>query len=224
MQDIGRVPVEEGAGRSFAGPASQMDNKTNGKAPGSLSARATVQARLVESIDSSDRQVAGRERQHALFSAVAQRQGEKEEPLQGKFAVQCQPEKDELTQQDSTGGEAGAPIPASSGGDTGMPDHVQAKMEGAFNTSFSDVKVHTNSSSATNVGAVAYTRGSDVHFAPGQYTPESSGGQKLLGHELAHVVQQREGRVQPTTEIAGLPLNDSPALEKEADLMGEKIS
>ncbi len=107
---------------------------------------------------------------------------------------------------------------------TGMPDNVKSKMEESFNTDFSSVTVHSNSSKAPQVGALAYTQGSDVHFAPGQFSPDSSSGQQLLGHELAHVVQQREGRVQPTTEVAGLPVNDNKDLENEADVLGRKAS
>lgn len=107
---------------------------------------------------------------------------------------------------------------------TGMPDSVKSKMESSFNTDFSNVKVHPNSSKAPEVGALAYTQGHDVHFAPGQFMPESGAGQQLLGHELAHVVQQREGRVKPTTEIAGMPVNDNPSLENEADTLGAKAS
>jgi hypothetical protein len=72
---------------------------------------------------------------------------------------------------------------------------------------------------------LAYTQGNDIHFAPGQYSPETSKGQELLGHELTHVVQQRQGRVQPTKEQGkGLAINDNPALENEADRMGKKAS
>ena len=89
------------------------------------------------------------------------------------------------------------------GGSGGMPASVQAKMETAFGSDFSNVQIHANSSDATAMGALAYTQGTDIHFAPGQYDPGSSAGQELLGHELAHVVQQSEGRVAPTTEIQG---------------------
>ncbi|MBN2817614.1 MAG: DUF4157 domain-containing protein, partial [Bacteroidales bacterium] len=60
--------------------------------------------------------------------------------------------------------------------------------------------------------------------APGQYNPGSQKGQELIGHELTHVVQQREGRVAPTKQGKGLPVNDNPALEKEADEMGAKAA
>ncbi|MBN2422746.1 DUF4157 domain-containing protein, partial [Candidatus Woesearchaeota archaeon] len=82
----------------------------------------------------------------------------------------------------------------------------------------------TNSDQATNMGALAYTQGNDVHFAPGQYNPGSQQGQELIGHELTHVVQQRQGRVAPTKQGKGLPVNDNPALEKEADEMGAKAA
>ncbi|MBN2238788.1 MAG: DUF4157 domain-containing protein [Dehalococcoidales bacterium] len=107
---------------------------------------------------------------------------------------------------------------------TGLPDDVKTRMESGFGTDFSNVRVHANSSKATGIGALAYTRGHDIHVAPGQFSPATPQGQQLLGHELAHVVQQREGRVQPTTEVAGIPVNDSPNLEKEADSMGNAFS
>lgn len=107
---------------------------------------------------------------------------------------------------------------------TGMPDEVKSHMESSFNTDFSDVRIHAGSSKAPEVGALAYTQGSDIHFASGRFKPDTSPGKQLLGHELAHVVQQREGRVQPTTEVAGMPVNDNPALEKEADVMGAKAA
>jgi hypothetical protein len=78
----------------------------------------------------------------------------------------------------------------------------------------SDVNVHRNSSRPSEVGALAYTQGNDIHLGPGQ--------EKHLPHEAAHIVQQREGRVKPTTEKAGMPVNDNKGLENEADTMGAK--
>jgi hypothetical protein len=62
---------------------------------------------------------------------------------------------------------------------------------------FTDVRVHTDTEaaqSAASVDALAYTVGTDVFFAAGQYAPETSAGQQLLAHELTHVMQQGEGR------------------------------
>ena len=71
---------------------------------------------------------------------------------------------------------------------------------------------------------LAYTQGTDIHFAPGQFKPDTSAGQQLLGHELTHVIQQAEGRVQPTTEVGGMAVNDDLSLEHEADVMGAKAA
>lgn len=106
-----------------------------------------------------------------------------------------------------------------------MPFEIQAKMEHAFGADFSDVAIHTESTRASNAGALAYTQGTDIHFAPGQYDPYSSKGQQMLGHELTHVVQQKAGRVKPTDKLStGQLLNDDEQLEQEADEMGTKAA
>ncbi len=103
-------------------------------------------------------------------------------------------------------------------------DNVVSKMGESMGADFSNVNIHTNSNSATDVGALAYTQGNDIHFAPGQFKPDTKSGQELIGHELTHVVQQREGRVQPTTEVNGMPVNDSASLEREADVKGAQAA
>ena len=75
-----------------------------------------------------------------------------------------------------------------------MPATVQSKMEAAFGSDFSNVKIH-ESPQVAKLGAVAYTQGENIFFAPGKFQPNSQNGQALLGHELAHVVQQRAGKV-----------------------------
>lgn len=108
----------------------------------------------------------------------------------------------------------------SSGSGRSLPDSVQAKMEEAFHTDFSEVQIHPESSVASQIGAVAFAQGNDIHFAPGTYQPETQSGQQLLGHELTHVVQQRQGRVKANVPDASLPINDDPSLEAEADRYG----
>lgn len=103
-----------------------------------------------------------------------------------------------------------------------IPESIKGKMEASFGTDFSDVRIH-ESSNAQAMGARAMTRGNDVFFAPGQFTAATQEGQSLLGHELSHVVQQREGRVEaPQTKV--FPLVDSSSLESEADREGERAS
>ncbi len=65
-----------------------------------------------------------------------------------------------------------------------------AGMERAFGADFSDVRVHEGGS-ASALGALAMAQGDALHFAPG--SSASSSGNELMGHELAHVVQQRAG-------------------------------
>ncbi len=115
-----------------------------------------------------------------------------------------------------------SPPPSGTSGQS-IPASLRTKMEKSFNTSFADVKVHEGPQ-AKSLNAIAYTQGNQIHFAPGQFKPQTSSGQALLGHELAHVVQQRRGRVKPTSQINGLPLNDNPALEREADRLGLKAA
>lgn len=103
-----------------------------------------------------------------------------------------------------------------------LPSDVRTKMETAFGADFSDVRVHIGHE-ATALGAIAYTWGTNIHFAPGQYNPHSLQGQKLLGHELWHVVQQRSGRVRNPFG-GGVAVVQDHALEAEADRMGVKAA
>ena len=105
-----------------------------------------------------------------------------------------------------------------------LPKDVLGNMEQMMGADFSGVNIHQNSTNAHNVGALAYTQGEDIHFAPGQFDPTSKSGKELIGHELTHVVQQRQGRVQPTTQAKGLPVNDDEGLEAEADEMGRQAA
>jgi Domain of unknown function (DUF4157) len=114
------------------------------------------------------------------------------------------------------------PAPAQGSGRP-MPRSVQAKMERSFHADFSAVRIHEGPQ-AHAVGALAYTQGADIHFAPGQYQPESRRGQELLGHELTHVVQQARGRVRAPQQAARVPINDDAGLEREADAMGARAA
>jgi hypothetical protein len=126
-------------------------------------------------------------------------------------------------QRKSAQGRLGEAVPSPSGSGAPIPAAVQTKMENAFGVDFSPVRIHEGSE-AESMGALAYTQGADIHFAPGQYAPGSQSGQELLGHELAHVVQQSQGRVAATTQAKGVPLNDDISLENEADAIGAKAA
>ena len=106
--------------------------------------------------------------------------------------------------------------PKRKGNATGMPDNLKAGIEDLSGFSMDGVRVHYNSSKPAAVQALAYTQGTDIHIAPGQ--------ERHLPHEAWHVAQQMAGRVQPTTEVGGQPVNNDVGLEREADVMGAKAS
>jgi hypothetical protein len=108
----------------------------------------------------------------------------------------------------SAKGEAtGAPkIPNGGGGK--LPDDVRAKMEDKLGADLGGVKVHTggdSASAADQLGARAFTVGSDVHFGAGQFAPGSKEGDRLLAHELTHVVQGQKGGIQRKAESEAGP-------------------
>lgn len=104
-----------------------------------------------------------------------------------------------------------------------LPIQLQANLEQAFGHDFSDVQIHQNSKEAVAMNAHAFTKGNDIHFAPGTFNPYSNQGQQLIGHEFTHVAQQRNGVVSATRTLGkGLEVNDNRGLEYEADSFGQK--
>lgn len=96
----------------------------------------------------------------------------------------------------------------------GLPDKLKNSLEGMSGMDLSNVNVHYNSSKPKSVGALAYAQNNNIFLGRGQ--------EKHLPHEAWHVVQQRQGRVKPTTSLNGFSINDDKHLEKEADVMGRK--
>ena len=93
---------------------------------------------------------------------------------------------------------------------TGLPDRLKAGVEARSGLSLDRVRVHSNSEQPAQLNAHAFTRGTDIHVAPGQ--------ERHLAHEAWHVVQQAQGRVRPTMQtLSGIGINDNPALEAEAN-------
>lgn len=144
-------------------------------------------------------QLAGMEEEEPIQGKfeTLQRAAEEEEPLQGKFESSAPAQREQKPNN------------------TGMPDNLKSGIENLSGYSMDDVKVHYNSDKPAQLNAHAYAQGTDIHVAPGQ--------EKHLPHEAWHVVQQKQGRVQPTMQMkAGVPVNDDVGLESEADVMGAK--
>jgi hypothetical protein len=159
-------------------------------------------SRLQQLADASP-QVAQLRRLQALadrhYAPISQLAGapEEEELVQGQFAnAELQPQLQQAPRANNTG----------------LPDQLKSGLESLSGLSMDHVRVHYNSAQPAQLNALAYAQGSDIHLAPGQ--------EQHLPHEAWHVVQQRQGRVQATMQMAGVGVNDDARLEAEADTMG----
>ncbi|MDJ0838200.1 MAG: DUF4157 domain-containing protein [Acidobacteriota bacterium] len=118
----------------------------------------------------------------------------------------------------SNSGKVPGAEPASAG--KPLPEGFKQQMEHSFGENFDDVRLHEDGAAAS-IGATAYTQDTNIHGQPGKIDVNSESGKKTLGHELAHVVQQRHGQV-AVPQGKGLPINADQHLEKEADTLGER--
>jgi len=164
-------------------------------------------AEPVQRLEDEDEMLQGK------FENPVQREEDEAELLQGKFEQPAQrlgdEEDDELMQGKFE-------TPEQKRNETGMSDNLKAGIEDLSGFAMDDVRVHYNSPEPATVQALAYTQGTDIYVAPGQ--------EQHLPHEAWHVVQQMAGRVEPTTEVSGLPVNDCIELEHEADVMGARAN
>ena len=98
---------------------------------------------------------------------------------------------------------AGAPQP--------MSPALREKFEPGFSADFSNIRI-SRGHIPEELGVQAVAKGTDILL-------DSSAGMDVLGHELAHVVQQAQGRV-----AGGYPVVENAGLEHEADVMGAKAN
>jgi hypothetical protein len=153
---------------------------------------------------------------------------EKKEPLEVMFkkepkeetCTSCMqrlkiPEEEEPVQRQAVPEEE-EPLQMKRENNTGIPDNLKAGVESLSGIDMSDVRVRYNSDKPAELGALAYTQGTNIHIAPGE--------ERHLPHEAWHVVQQAQGRVKPTMQAKGVAINDNRLLEREADVMGERAN
>ena len=164
-------------------------------------------AEPVQRLEDEDEMLQGK------FENPVQREEDEAELLQGKFEQPAQrlgdEEDDELMQGKFE-------TPEQKRNETGMSDNLKAGIEDLSGFAMDDFRVHYNSPEPATVQALAYSQGTDIYVAPGQ--------EQHLPHEAWHVAQQMAGRVEPTTEVSGLPVNDCIELEHEADVMGARAN
>ena len=104
---------------------------------------------------------------------------------------------------------------------------ARAFMEPRFGHDFGQVRVHTDAKAAESaraINALAYTVGGDIVFGSGQYRPSTEWRQRLLAHEVTHVLQQRNiasgSAISPTLQMD--PAED--ASEKEAEAVANRFT
>jgi hypothetical protein len=110
------------------------------------------------------------------------------------------------------------------GGGTPLNDDMRSFMEPRFGADFSQVRVHTDNQAvqmSQELGAQAFTHGSNIYFGAGKYDPSSQSGQHLLAHELTHVVQQTGNTKSPQAKLTASTPKD--ASEQEADRMADRV-
>jgi Domain of unknown function (DUF4157) len=114
--------------------------------------------------------------------------------------------------------EVQAGIDARRGGGAPLDPGVRERIAPGLGDPLTDVRIHTDTGAGTLARAIdanAFATGSDVFFAPGRYRPGTADGDRLLAHELAHVVQQRGA---PTSGVARMT-EPGDAHEREADAL-----
>ena len=93
-------------------------------------------------------------------------------------------------------------------------EQFKAKISKLMNINIMDADVNFNSAKPAQYNAEATAQDKTVDLAPGK--------EHHLGHELTHIAQQKQGRVQPTIQAnSGVGINNDPKLEKEANDVGK---
>jgi len=115
-------------------------------------------------------------------------------------------------------------IQSKKGSGNKLDSGIAEKAGGSMGQDFSNVNVHTDSQSDTlnrELGAKAFTTGNDIFFQSGAYDPGSSDGQRLISHELTHVVQQGGSGAPVQGKMSVNDPNDS--YEAEADKVADMV-
>ena len=112
-------------------------------------------------------------------------------------------------------------------GGSNLPVHSKHGLESSLGHDLSDVRVHNSEQHnylAKLLNAKAFTVGSDIYFGKGHYRPGTRDGDRLLAHELTHVVQQSSGNLQASQLEPGLRMSEAnDRYEKEADRVADSF-
>ncbi|PDV97880.1 DUF4157 domain-containing protein [Candidatus Chloroploca asiatica] len=136
----------------------------------------------------------------------------------------------ELAGSTSAPPSAGTVLPSTNGQPIDAP--TRQSFEARFGHDFSGVRIHTGSQAsdkAASIQARAFTTGNNIVFGAGAYAPGTQTGQTLLAHELAHVVQQRQGRAlgiqrEVVGDIRTMSINETWAQALTDDELQDQIT
>jgi hypothetical protein len=95
---------------------------------------------------------------------------------------------------------------------------TRAFFEPRFGHDFGAVRIHRGADAdlaAQSVNAAAFTVGRDIVFAESFYEPGTASGRQLLGHELAHTIQQGGGEIGVASDLEVSSARDSAELEAD---------
>ena len=108
------------------------------------------------------------------------------------------------------------------GGGRPLDVGAQQALGGALQADFSEVRVHDDAEADElnrAVQADAFTSGTDIFFREGSYAPGTSDGDRLLAHELTHVVQQDGAPAGGEMTVS----SPEDASEREADSVANEV-
>ncbi len=163
-----------------------------------------------EEVQAKLQRQAREEEEEPVQTKLVQQQGieEEEEPVQGKLIqrqINLEEEEEEPVQAKrainhtpAVTSNIEASVNSLKGGGQPLSESTRSYFEPRFGADFSQVRVHTDSKAAEtakSINAKAFTKGKDVVFGTGQYSPGTSSGKRLLAHELTHTIQQNSSRI-----------------------------
>ncbi|MEM7797612.1 MAG: DUF4157 domain-containing protein [Chloroflexota bacterium] len=222
QRTMGNSFTEQYAKDKTGQPQGEVTNSGNGSDGNVSQALARVQALRSASLShsttsgkQSQSERAEKPRQEPLETGV-----EELSEFEAEFASGGLQREEKLAQRaqvdelagEEIGGDVEGDIERQRGSGQSLPDDTRSHMEGTLGSDLGNVRVHTDTKAnelSESLNAKAFTTGSDIFFGSGEYDPASQSGQKLLAHELTHVVQQGESA----------PIEEEPAAERQVDRM-----
>jgi hypothetical protein len=140
-------------------------------------------------------------------------------PIRGQAVADHDPHR-----EPAVPAETGRYLDRSQGTGSPLSDGTRRYFETRFAADFRAVRVHDDDAAgqaSRSIGALAFTRGSDIVFGAGQYAPGTAAGRHLLAHELTHVVQQAGNAELNRHELSVGPADN--ATEREADRVADQV-